>query len=163
MQLEIGNGLQYIENTLPFPEKLCESKVKEIAAHYNRQGDLVLNLTHSTVCIGETEFLKIVEELTDNAFKFSSAGKKVTVGCQSGDGRFVLTVNDQGRGILDSDISRIGAFMQFDRKKFEQQGSGLGLIITKKLIGLFKGDLVVKSNAGEGTTVAVSLPEPQKS
>ncbi|MEI7829666.1 MAG: response regulator [Prolixibacteraceae bacterium] len=158
MQLELGSGIQFIENTLQNPDRICEKKSKEMALPYNRVDDLELNLSRGAACIGETEFIKIVEELTDNAFKFSSMGKKVIVSCETKDGKFILKVKDHGRGIIVSDISRIGAFMQFDRKKFEQQGSGLGLIITKRLVELFKGELKIESTVGESTTIVVTLP-----
>lgn len=158
MQLEFASGIQYIENSIPNPERICERKSIEIATHYNRLEDLELNLAKGAAKIGETELLKIVEELTDNAFKFSAVGRKVIVSCESTDGNFILKVKNFGRGIIDADISRIGAFMQFDRKKYEQQGSGLGLIITKRLIELFKGELKIESTVGDSTTMVVTLP-----
>jgi signal transduction histidine kinase len=48
--------------------------------------------------------------------------------------------------------------MQFERKLYEQQGSGMGLIIAKRLAELFAGDLTVESTPNQGTTVLVTLP-----
>jgi signal transduction histidine kinase len=48
--------------------------------------------------------------------------------------------------------------MQFDRKKREQQGSGLGLTISKRLTELHGGSLTIQSESGKGTTVVVRLP-----
>lgn len=162
MQLELGSGIQLLEKTLHNPDRICERMSIEMATHYNRLEDLELNLSKGAASIGETEFLKIVEELTDNAFKFSASGQKVIVDCETIEGKFFLKVKDHGRGIIVSDISRIGAFMQFDRKRYEQQGSGLGLIISKRLVELFKGELKIQSKVGEGTTIVVTLPGNQK-
>ncbi len=55
-------------------------------------------------------------------------------------------------------INRIGAYMQFQRRFQEQQGSGLGLIIAKRLAELHNGGLTILSEPGTGTTVTVKLP-----
>ena len=45
----------------------------------------------------------------------------------------MLLITDAGRGMSQEEIGQIGAFQQFDRKKHEQQGLGLGLILVQKL------------------------------
>jgi signal transduction histidine kinase len=98
---------------------------------------------------------RIVEELVDNACKFSRQGTPVEVGLSS-DGR--LTITDQGRGLTKEDIAHIGAFQQFDRKKHEQQGLGLGLVLVQKLADLSQAKLSITSQLGEGTQVEIALP-----
>lgn len=137
---------------------LCERSAREKALSYHRLTDLDLNLEMANVRMGEEELTKIVEEIVDNAFKFSEVGTKVTVNCFMRGDQFCLIVEDKGCGICKDDISKIGAYMQFDRKTKEQQGSGLGLIITKKLVEYFGGSFFIKSVLGEGTSVEVSLP-----
>ena len=55
-------------------------------------------------------------------------------------------------------IASIGAYRQFERKLHEQQGSGLGLIVAKRLTELHGGTFAIDSLHGEGTTVIVTLP-----
>jgi signal transduction histidine kinase len=55
-------------------------------------------------------------------------------------------------------IAEIGAYRQFDRKLYEQQGSGLGLITSKRLAELLGGDLTIESTLDKQTTVRVMLP-----
>jgi signal transduction histidine kinase len=55
-------------------------------------------------------------------------------------------------------IAEIGAYMQFERRFYEQQGSGLGLTIAKGLVELHQGALNIASEVGVGTTVEVRLP-----
>jgi signal transduction histidine kinase len=55
-------------------------------------------------------------------------------------------------------IAEIGAYQQFERKLYEQQGSGLGLSITKRLAQLLGGELSIESTPDKQTTVQVMLP-----
>ncbi len=55
-------------------------------------------------------------------------------------------------------VADIGAYMQFERKFYEQQGSGLGLTIAKRLAELHGGTLSIQSEPESGTTVVVKLP-----
>jgi two-component system sensor histidine kinase/response regulator len=68
-----------------------------------------------------------------------------------------VTITDQGRGLTVEEISRIGAFQQFDRKKHEQQGLGLGLVLVQKLSSLYKAKFSIKSEPSEGTTVQIEF------
>lgn len=157
-QLELKKGGPPQKTDAKTPDKICQKIVSDIAVKYNRQDDLELNITSGAAFIGEAEFSKIAEELTDNAFKFSEAGKKVVVSSGVTNGKFFLTIQDHGRGIAAANIPKIGAFMQFDRKIHEQQGSGLGLIIAKKIVELYDGFFSVQSTPGEGTTIHLTLP-----
>jgi two-component system, sensor histidine kinase and response regulator len=113
------------------------------------------------LAIAEDYFKKIVEELVDNACKFSKMGTPITVKARREDTMYVLTVTDQGVGMTAEQIDAIGAYMQFDRLMREQQGTGLGLIISKKLVELHEGVFSVASVPNESTTVTVKLPIKQ--
>jgi signal transduction histidine kinase len=54
-------------------------------------------------------------------------------------------------------IASVGAYMQFDRRFYEQQGSGLGLVIAKRLVELYEGGVIIDSVVNQGTTVTMSL------
>jgi signal transduction histidine kinase len=54
-------------------------------------------------------------------------------------------------------IANLGAYMQFERKLYEQQGSGLGLAIAQRLAQLHGGELTIESSPGKETKVHVSL------
>ena len=57
-------------------------------------------------------------------------------------------------------ISSVDPQMQFDRKTYEQQWSGLGLMIAKRLTELLGGQMNLESQVGKGTTVRVSFAMP---
>jgi signal transduction histidine kinase len=60
-------------------------------------------------------------------------------------------------------IADIDACMQFERRVYEQQGTGVGLSLARGLIDLFAGTLTVESTPDEGTSVTASLPMEGKS
>ena len=128
------------------------------AGRAGRAEDLVLELCEASAAITEDYFTKIVDELLENAFKFSTLGSPVQVQSVTGNGNFVLRIADQGRGMKSEHIAEVGAYMQFERKIYEQQGSGLGLTIAKRLTELHGGELSIQSELGIGTTVEVTLP-----
>jgi len=133
---------------------------RKLATRYKREGDLVLNLENASLLVPAENLAKIVEEIADNAFKFSAPGRAVLVSTQVVAHTFQLHVIDTGRGMTAEQISRIGPHMQFERKTFEQQGAGLGLIIAKRLTELLGGQMVVESKPGQGTTARISFAMP---
>ena len=98
-------------------------------------------------------------ELVQNAFKFSTKGSKVHVQLAELPNSIGLTVIDHGRGFETDHITKIGAYMQFDRKLQEQQGLGLGLGIVKRLTELHGGTLTIQSERGTETKVTLKLPK----
>jgi two-component system, sensor histidine kinase and response regulator len=141
------------------PAKLIEKHALSQARAASRTVDLALELAELPVPISEEYLGKIVDELVQNAFKFSDAGKRVSVKLAELPNGVQLTVVDQGRGFSTDHITKVGAYMQFDRKIQEQQGLGLGLVIARRLTELHGGTLSIQSEHGAATTVAVKFPQ----
>lgn len=137
---------------------LTEREASRQAAAVERAGDLELSLQPVLVAISDEYWVKLVGEIIHNAFRFSTAGQPVHVSLITSGDLAVLQVTDRGRGMSADQVSRIGAFMQFDRHKHEQQGLGLGLTIARRIAELHGGSLVVQSELQAGTTVTVKLP-----
>jgi signal transduction histidine kinase len=129
-----------------------------VAKKLNREADLTLQLCNSPVQIQEPHLRKIVEELVSNACKFSKTGTPIEVVSQIEGDRYTLEVTDQGRGMTPSQIADVGAYIQFERRFYEQQGSGLGLIIVRQLTELHYGKLSIESTVGKQTKVRITLP-----
>jgi signal transduction histidine kinase len=137
-------------------EEIVQKKGKE----YDRPDDVKLSLSGVEASISTQSGKRIIEELVDNAFKFSSAGQVVKIATEADDDFWVLTVKDSGLGMEQKEITHIGAYNQFQRKSREQQGSGLGLAIVQKMSQLYGGTLTIESEIGKGTLVTVRLPRP---
>jgi signal transduction histidine kinase len=137
---------------------LVTEAANQKAQQAGREADLSVDLAEGTVLISEDHLRKIVEELLDNAFKFSGSGTAIQITGTRTDHHYALTFIDHGRGLTAKQIADIGAYMQFERKLHEQQGSGLGLTIARRLVELYGGKLSIESTPGQQTTVQVTLP-----
>ncbi len=145
----LRNGLMF------HPRASMQVYVQDRARQYGREADLVLDISDAErLTIHEDYFKKVIEELIDNACKFSPLGMPITVRAGLEDDHlYHLRITDRGRGMTPEQIAQVGAYMQFERRVHEQQGSGLGLVISQRLIQLHGGTLSITSSKDEGTTI----------
>ncbi|NER28952.1 MAG: hybrid sensor histidine kinase/response regulator [Symploca sp. SIO1C4] len=141
-----------------FVKKIITEVALKKAQQTNREEDLQLELYEAVVLVSAPKLQKLVEEIIDNAFKFSTTGTPVLVKSSYTENIFNLSIIDQGRGMTAAQIASWGAYIQFERKLYEQQGSGLGLSIARSLVKLYGGELAIASVPGQQTIVHVSLP-----
>src|SRR5262249_25859990 len=103
---------------------------------------------------------QVLLNLVSNAVKYNVERGSVELSCQAGDpGCHHLTVTDTGPGISSENLKRL--FTPFDRLGAETttvEGSGLGLVLSKRLVEAMGGKLGVASTLGGGTTFWVDLP-----
>ncbi len=144
-----------VENFTP---DLLEERVRYIAAKYKRTSDVQMNLLGGTLPITTVHLRKIIEELVDNACKFSLAGTPIRTEASVTESAYLLTVTDVGRGMTKESIAHIDAYIQFEREIYEQQGMGLGLALVKRIVSAYIGTVDIDSEVGKGTRVAVTLP-----
>lgn len=128
------------------------------AYNCGREADLKLELEEGSAAIAQIKLEKLVGELIENALSYSLPGTPVHLTTTRDQNYLYIYVLDRGRGMTSEQICRIGAYVQFERNQYEQQGSGLGLTIAKRLAELHGGRLHVESIAGKQTLVSVSLP-----
>ncbi|HEY9907005.1 MAG TPA: response regulator [Thermosynechococcaceae cyanobacterium] len=141
-----------------YPKVLISNVATQVARQHHREADLVLNLQNTRIGIDDLKLKKVVEELTDNAFKFSQPGTPVSITAITTATGLTFYVSDRGRGMTPDQIASLGAYMQFERKFYEQQGSGLGFAIAQRLVELHKGTVEVESVPHQQTIVRVTLP-----
>lgn len=149
-----------LRNGLLFhPRASLQIYIHDLVRLMGRESDLILEATDTErLSIHEDYFKKIIEELVDNACKFSNPGTKIIVkaGVEEDD-MYHLRITDYGRVMTQEQITQVGAYMQFERRVHEQQGSGLGLIISRRLAELHGGSLTLNSSKENGTTVHVTF------
>ncbi|HUG55426.1 MAG TPA: response regulator [Vicinamibacteria bacterium] len=139
-------------------EVMVRAAAVEAAAHCGRSADLELELTALSVPMPPAHVGKIVSELAHNAFSFSTPGTRVRVSLLGTGSSVRLEVADRGRGMTAAQLGEIGAFRQFDRARFEQQGSGVGLALVQRIAEAGDARFELVSRPGEGTTARVHWP-----
>lgn len=131
----------------------------DVAGRHQREADLQLALETAEVGVGREELAILVEELVDNAFVYSlpTAPVRVDFTVEPGGGAR-LSVQDCGRGFTAGQIEEIGAFVRFERIKYEKQGLGLGLTVVKHILASLGTDLSIESAPDRGSILSVRLP-----
>ncbi|MEG4343179.1 hybrid sensor histidine kinase/response regulator [Microcoleus sp. A003_D6] len=160
LELELSASRQHkIESAqTQFSASAIEAALKSQAESVNRNNDLVLALEEAEIALSDRYLSTIVYQLVDNALKFSSPGTTIKVSSKVVGKMLNLSVHDSGRGMTEEQIAKIGAFMQFERKTYEQQGIGIGLKIVKKIVEQAGGEFSITSIYQKETTVHITLP-----
>lgn len=142
-----------------YPNLIIQQAASQKAIDKDRKEDLEIYPGENYLLhISVSNLTKIIEELVDNALKFSDRGTSVKVATYIKDNQYVIEITDQGRGMSPEQIKKIGAFMQFNRELYEQQGAGFGLIIAKRMIELHGGQMLIESKLDTGTRIRIKLP-----
>lgn len=132
--------------------------LEEQARQAQRLADVMCSLDEAELAISATHLEWLITELTNNAFKFSPVGTRVTLRGQRQGRVYHLCVHNYGRGMTADQISQIDAFRQFERQTFEQQGIGLGLKIVQQIIEQCGGKFEISSTYQKDLFVQISLP-----
>lgn len=131
---------------------------ESIASRYMRLDDLELALNDATIHISPDLLNTALKHTIDNAFKFSARGSPVSIYTKICSNAFIIEIHDSGRGMSHEQIDNIAPLRQFDRSKFEQQGTGLGLATTYAIQHLLKGKIHLASRPEGGLKVTLKLP-----
>ncbi|MBX9616717.1 MAG: PAS domain S-box protein [Caulobacteraceae bacterium] len=143
--------------------ELCEEAIRLMRGKAEESGlTLVLNAPALPEIEADYRGLKqVMLNLISNAVKFTPEGGRITVSVdRQGQGRVRIAVTDTGIGIAAEDLARLAnPFEQVEGQHSKTtQGTGLGLSLTKALIELHHGRMVMESEPGLGTTVSFDIP-----
>ncbi len=125
----------------------------------NQKFDLVIDVPPDLpqICVDRPAMIQALDNIVDNAIKYSTTEKHVAVSARATAKSLTLTVRDRGTGIASKDLSRV--FERFYRGgNVTVSGSGLGLPIAKRIVESHGGRIDVRSAVGTGTEVDVTLP-----
>jgi two-component system, sensor histidine kinase and response regulator len=130
----------------------------KISQRYLRSEDLHVSLNDTMLKIDEKHFQLLLEELIDNAFKFSDKNQFVEIKEVSCIDSFILEITNQGRGMSKEEIEKINPFIQHNRKQLAQTGSGLGLVTALKLSKLYDINFELQSEMNQYFSVKLKFP-----
>ena len=136
---------------------VIERVAREAGRSWNREKDLAIASEPAQLPLSEEYLVLLVEELVDNACKFSAPGTPIEV---QGLGRrefWSLAVSNRGTGMSADQISQIGAFKQFWSGSKKPQGLGLGLALTQGIARLHGCEIAIESGA-DAITATVLVP-----
>jgi|Napbiome12C3dose_1001474.scaffolds.fasta_scaffold00001_297 signal transduction histidine kinase len=139
--------------------KIIEKAISEFKFTRNQHKIIfrnhLLDSSDKIVCDFE-KILQMINNLIENAAKFSEPGTKIVITLKSKVPYLVFTLRDYGIGIPKEEQPRI--FDAFYRRGTEQAGTGLGLFLAKSVVEAHRGFITVHSKIGKGTTFEVKLP-----
>ena len=117
-------------------------------------------ITSVWIEIDTDKMTQVIDNILNNAIKYSPDGGKITVTMKTTDDQMILSISDQGLGIPKQDLPRIfDRFYRVDRARSRAQGgTGLGLAIAKEIIKQHNGFIWAKSEYGKGSTFTIVLP-----
>ena len=117
-------------------------------------------ITSVWIEIDTDKMTQVIDNILNNAIKYSPDGGKITVTMKTTDDQMILSISDQGLGIPKQDLPRIfDRFYRVDRARSRAQGgTGLGLSIAKEIIKQHKGFIWAKSEYSKGSTFTIVLP-----
>lgn len=110
--------------------------------------------------IDNDKMTQVIENILNNAIKYSPDGGKIRVKMKTTDSQLIISISDQGLGIPKKDLPLIfDRFYRVDKARSRAQGgTGLGLAIAKEIVKQHNGFIWAKSDYGKGSTFTIVLP-----
>ena len=142
-----------IASTLPMVQALASQRAVTLAPTVGVEGG-------AWVLADRTRLRQVLANLLSNAVKYNRREGQVVIEVQATDqGRRALVVRDTGRGFSAEQLQQLfQPFQRFDTERAHIEGTGIGLVITRRLVELMGGQLTVESVHGQGSIFRVELP-----
>lgn len=145
-----------VEKTLQDMERKFEGILKKYQIQFVHQLDSDSIQIHTDIAL----FQLILENLLENAVKYSKPHGKVFLSAKQHDANIQLDIRDEGIGIPEQDQSRIFErfFRSHNAENHTQNGTGIGMALVKSALEKIHGSLEIKSSQNAGTTMHLTFP-----
>ncbi len=135
----LSSGLTNVDKTTI--ELLIDNKTKTSDTKHAFN----INIDDCSLKIWIEHFKVIVNEILDNAIKFSYPNKPIEIFSKEDGDKYTITIKNYGRGMSEEEIKNSSPFIQHNRSYYEQQGNGLGLAITQRIADFYNVKLEIQS------------------
>ncbi|MDR2660531.1 MAG: cell wall metabolism sensor histidine kinase WalK [Lactobacillaceae bacterium] len=158
LEKEFINISRYIDHILNRFDIIVEQGNAEHDKKYNFVKKY--KISNIFVDIDPDRFMQVMDNIINNAIKYSPNGSAITVDIKKIDDKVRISIIDKGLGIPKKDIKNIfNRFYRVDKARARKQGgSGLGLAISKEVVEALNGTIWAESSEGKGTTMFIELP-----
>ena len=151
--------LEYTSFDLSTLLELATSMLRERAALHGIDLRVETDGDLGAVYSDELRFKQVLLNLVTNAVKFTGDGGSVVVRAERQGPEILISVTDTGIGVPEADRERIfESFQQGGRGSSREEGTGLGLTLSRRLVELLGGRMWLESEVGRGSTFGFSLP-----
>lgn len=134
-----------------------ENTIQKLQKIYSNNISFESQIIERSINIPENYLRILLDELIDNAIKFSLANGIVKINTKEENDYYHIEITNNGREFTNDQIKKVSEFVQFDRDKFQQNGNGLGLSIVKSILTLVGGTLQINSK-NNFSEVSVRIP-----
>jgi signal transduction histidine kinase len=117
-----------------------------------------LKKSNSTIIGDYDKLLQVIDNVLDNAVKFSERGSRIGLKLSSAGKYLKISITDTGKGIKKEDLEKVYE-RYFRGSNHLTEGMGLGLYLTKNIITQHHGTVQIKSKENKGTSVIINLPK----
>lgn len=159
MEFELVNFNDFVAHILNRFDMIVKNEQKDAG---NKKYTIRRELGNQAlwVEIDTDKMMQVVDNIVNNAIKYSPDGGVITVRLLQSQNRIILSISDQGLGIPRKDLDKIfERFYRVDKARSRAQGgTGLGLAIAKEIVEAHHGKIWADSSEGKGSTFYISLP-----
>ncbi|ADB37091.1 hybrid sensor histidine kinase/response regulator [Spirosoma linguale] len=148
----------YASGSSTISAELVTACVESIELRLDKKVDWRQEVATAQLQLSAINLKKCLEELIDNAFKFSYPDQTVHMFGEPDGAGYRFTITNSGQPFTPENDASIAPYVQFDRKKYEQQGFGIGLSIVRAIVELNNGRLSIESPSAGFTKAVIWLP-----
>ena len=151
------------QNTTATRDRMSlKQALKRIEDNHKNQTEHILIVKYAeedcTININPMNFYRIIDNLTDNAFKFNNAEKIVTISYEVSDYQVLITLEDNGNGLDKNEIHKVFDIFYRGEENRSVEGLGIGLSVVKQLVEGSGGEIWVQSQKNAGTIFTIKFP-----
>jgi len=160
---KVDAGVVYLKKASYDIGHLIETAMEDQAVLFKNRGQTIIYNSpkeHMRVFGDAKLILMVIENILDNAGKYSEDGTKVVISVSQSGTNTIVSIKDNGVGINKADIQKLfGKFVRIDNPLSESvKGTGLGLYWAKKIVDLHNGMIEVASQVNKGSTFTIKTP-----